>query len=40
MCVDPEGPDGVVEVEDYEARDGLEVREGGGGFGEGCEEVA
>lgn len=28
--VDPEGPEGVVQVEDYEAREGLQVGEGGG----------
>ncbi len=43
MRVDPEGPEGVVEVEDYEAGEGEGVGEcggdgEGGGFGHG--EVA
>lgn len=35
MGVDPERPEGIVEVEDYEAREGEGVSEGGGCGGEG-----
>ena len=33
VCVDPEGPEGVVEVEDYQTREGQAVGEGAGGLG-------
>ncbi len=43
MRVDPEGPEGVVEVEDHEAREGQAVAEGGGcvcAEADGCSSCA